>query len=250
MPVTFSRIRHQPRFRRLRVTSNDRITPRMARIVVEGDDLEGFESPGFDDHIRLFFPPAGATSVPQPDESGPSIVWPGEKPLTRDYTPRAFDAARRRLTLDFVLHAGGLASDWAEAARPGDELCIGGPKGSFIVSGEADWQLLVGDATALPAISRRLEELPAGSPAEAVIEVASADEVQNLRTGAAAKVSWLHNDRGETLSDWLSNLQLPSGEGFVFFAAEAAVVAEARHRFAALGLPPENMRASNYWKRA
>ena len=113
------RERRETRRRQLIVASVERLTPVMQRIRL-GGDLADFVSPAPDDHVKLFFP------------AGDGIV-------ARDYTPRAFDPARGELTLDFALHESGPASDWARAARPGDTLEIGGPRGSTIVADEFDW---------------------------------------------------------------------------------------------------------------
>ncbi|WP_421522056.1 siderophore-interacting protein [Ochrobactrum quorumnocens] len=39
-----------------------------------------------------------------------------------DYTPRKFDAVRRRLVIAFALHEKGPATRWASYAAPGDVL--------------------------------------------------------------------------------------------------------------------------------
>ncbi len=54
---------------------------------------------------------------------------------------------------------------------PGRVLEVGGPKGSAIISLEGiDTHFFVGDETAVPAIGRRLEELPSSASAGVVIE--------------------------------------------------------------------------------
>ena len=152
------RVRHEPRRRRLKVERVDKIAAHMIRVTL-GGDLEGFTSLGFDDHIKLFFPdgPAGAD---------------GEPPTaSRDYTPRRYDPAANTLDIEFVLHDAGPATRWAEQARAGSRSQIGGPRGSFIIPTNFDWHLLIGDDTALPAIARRLAELPAGTRAVVLAEV-------------------------------------------------------------------------------
>ena len=58
------------------------LTPEMVRIVVEGEELEGFGAGEFTDHyVKCRF---------------------GDK--MRSYTVRDWDSERRRLTLDFVVH--------------------------------------------------------------------------------------------------------------------------------------------------
>lgn len=247
MPLTTTRVRHETRFRRLTVLHAERITPRMARITFGSNDLEGFASPGFDDHVRLFLP-AVSQPLPTPQRGERGLIWPDPAPAARDYTPRRFDAGKRELAIDFVLHPGGVAADWAGAAVPGDEIGMGGPRGSFLVSGTAEWHLLMGDATALPAIGRRIEELPRGARVEAVIEVWDAAEQQAFETAADLSVTWLHASRGETLSSFVSDLRLPAGEGFVFCAAEAGTVSFARARLETLGHPGSHAKLSNYWR--
>ncbi len=91
--------------------------------------------------------------------------------LGRDFTPRRYDPAQDTLEIDFAIHDAGPATRWAVKAKPGDTLALGGPRGSFIIPTTYDWHLLVGDETALPAISRRLAELPARTRTVVVAEV-------------------------------------------------------------------------------
>ncbi len=118
------RVRNALHFRELTVLESKRVSG-FQRVVLGGDALAGFTSRGFDDHIKVFFPQDGAPFVP-PEVTDEGIVWAGDvRPPSRDYTP-LFDEARQQLTLDFYVHASGVASDWAVAAAPGDTLCIGG----------------------------------------------------------------------------------------------------------------------------
>lgn len=90
----------------------------------------------------------------------------------QDYTPRRFDA--QELGIEFALHGDGPAANWARQAQPGQTLTVAGSRGSFIVPTGFDWHLLVGDDSALPAIARRLEELPEGKPVTVVLALAPA----------------------------------------------------------------------------
>ncbi|GGC48703.1 siderophore-interacting protein [Chelatococcus reniformis] len=58
---------------------------------------------------------------------------------------------------------------------------------------QADWYLLVGE-TALPAIARTLEALPAHASATALIEVADTGEEQALHSKAKVDLRWLHRN--------------------------------------------------------
>ncbi|MFT4269263.1 MAG: siderophore-interacting protein [Xenophilus sp.] len=251
------RVRHTLRFRRLSVLRTERVTPHLIRITFGGADLEGFASPGFDDHVKLFFPdPAtGRLALPTAGPDGP--LWPeGAKPLMRDYTPHHHDAAAGTLQIDFALHDAGPATAWAERAEPGDLLGVGGPRGSFIVPMAFDWHLLAGDDTALPAIARRLGELPAGARALVLAEVdGPADEVP-LPTAADARIVWVHRSAAPAgtaeppLLAALRGTPLPSGDFHAWIGCESAVAKALRaHLVDECRANPKWIRASGYWRR-
>ena len=119
-PRTPQRVRHQPRRRELDVLRVEKIAAHMIRVTL-GGDLEGFTSLGFDDHVKLFFPTG-------------TIGADGEPELeSRDYTPRRYDPKAKTLDVEFVIHDAGPATRWAEQAKAGQTLRIGGPRGSFVI---------------------------------------------------------------------------------------------------------------------
>ncbi|RTD84392.1 siderophore-interacting protein [Variovorax atrisoli] len=249
------RVRHELRFRKLSVKTVQRVTPHLIRVTLTGDDLAGFQSPGFDDHVKLFFPdPAtGKLSLPTMGPEGP--VWPEGRPTMRDYTPRRHDAKAGTLEIDFALHEAGPATQWAEQARAGDILGVGGPRGSFIVPTEFDWHLLIGDDTALPAISRRLAELPAGARAVVLAEIDSeADEIA-FDTQAELILKWAHRRGTEpglshVLLDALKAIELPAGDFHAWVGCESAIAKALRaHLVGERGANPKWTRASGYWRR-
>src|ERR1700734_3620439 len=226
---TARRVRHETKMRLLQVREVGRPTPKMVRVVVGGEALAGFVSAAHDDHVKLFFPQPGHDKpvLPTPTPNGPVYPEGAVRPAARDYTPRRHDTAANTLTIDFVLHGEGPAATWAAQARPGQFLGVGGPRGSFVVPDDFDWYLLVGDEAALPAIGRRLEELPAGTRVVAVIEVADAAEEQRLDTHARAEIHWLHRQGAVAghhalLQKALAELELPAGEAYAWVAAEAS----------------------------
>ena len=253
IPVV-ERVRHDLKFRLAHVVSVKRVTPKMARITLTGDDFDSFVSLAYDDHCKVFFPlPGKSFAVPQPGENG--LDWPdGERPPARDYTPRFYDNAARTLVLDFVLHGDGPASEWAAAARPGDVIGVGGPRGSFVVRAQFDWYVLIGDETALPAISRRIEELPRQSKVFAVVEVADNGEIQKLDAPLDAEIHWLSRE-GERPGDAARllgaamALELPKGEGYVFVAGESAMSKAVRAHFIdQRAHHPDHIKAAGYWQ--
>ncbi len=88
------RVRHETRLRRVTVRAVQHLTPKMLRVTLGGDDLAGFVSLGFDDHVKVFFPPSGSGDLVLPTMGADGLVFPegAPKPALRDYTPRRYDA--------------------------------------------------------------------------------------------------------------------------------------------------------------
>ncbi|HEY0180735.1 MAG TPA: siderophore-interacting protein [Dokdonella sp.] len=247
-------LRHAVVFRYLDVRRVERLTPHMQRVVFGGDDLRGFLSAAPDDHVKLFLPNRdGELVLPTFGADGP-VFPPGREPSpSRDYTPRRFDAAAGELTIDFVLHEAGPASDWARQAAPGQTLGLGGPRGSFVVAGDFDRYVLIGDETALPAIGRWLEEMPAGVRVCARVEIPTPDDRQQLATQAELDLAWLPRDgvsaaAATRLERALEALPDLAGDTFYWIAAESHRARAMRQWLDARGVPKEWIRATGYWK--
>ncbi|WP_028081075.1 siderophore-interacting protein [Solimonas soli] len=249
------RVRHEARLRRLEVRKVERLRPHLQRVTVGGAALAGFASPGFDDHVKLFFPAAdGVLNLPALGPDGPRYA-DGPRPEARDYTPRHYDAATQTLQIDFALHDTGPATRWAEQARRGQPLGVGGPRGSVLVPTGFDWHLLIGDDTALPAIARRLAELPAGSRAVVIAEVDGPDDELSFETRADLALSWVHRCGSpagdpQRLAEALRRRPLPRGDYFAWVAAESGVARALRAQLLAEhGAQPPWLKAAAYWKR-
>ncbi|MEO5805946.1 siderophore-interacting protein [Devosia sp.] len=247
------RVRHETRMRLLDVVGVADITPLMRRITLSGD-LVGFVSAGHADHIKAFFPTPGTDPVvPVLGPNGAEFPEGTPRPQMRDYTPRYFDKAANTLDIDFVLHGDGPASSWAAQATIGQQLLIGGPRGSMIVPPAYDWYLLAGDETALPALGRRIEELPKGANVIAVIEVDNLAEEQRFKTKADLTLIYVHRNgqpAGTTalILNKLRELQFPAGEAHSYIAGESAMSRAVRQFLEAeRGFNPEYIRAAGYW---
>ncbi|MET3927962.1 siderophore-interacting protein [Devosia sp. 2618] len=246
------RVRQEARMRLLDVTSVTHITPLMRRIRATGD-LTGFASAGHADHIKAFFFPDGIEPKLAPIGERGAEFAPGERPEMRDYTPRYWNVAEGWIELDFVLHGDGPASSWAAQAAVGQKLVIGGPRGSLVIPAAFDWYLLAGDETALPALGRRIEELPAGSKIVAVIEVADAAEEQTFETSADVSLTYVYRDgqpAGSTslILDAIKAASFPDGVAYAYVAGESAMSKAVRaHLTDERGFNPEYVKAAGYW---
>ena len=230
IPV-LSRMRHETRRRQLMVLSTDHITPNMLRLRLGGSELEGFFSPSPDDHIKIFVS----------DGQGGSAM--------RDYTPRRFNPEEGWLEIDFALHDAGPATHWARQVRVGHLAEIGGPRGSTIIGGPITGWLLIGDETALPAIARRIEQLPQGTPVISLVTLSDPADQQKIETSADHRPYWIVREDPANATALLSALDDVSvDEGvFIWIAAEAGVARTARDRLLERGIRPEWMRAAGYW---
>ena len=205
----------------------ERLTPRMIRVVFGGEGLAGFGAGEFTDHyVKLRI---------------------GER--TRTYTVREWDG--ERLTIDFVVHGDeGVAGPWAAAAQPGDTLQLQGPGGAYAPDPEADWQLMVGDPSVVPAISASLARVPEGRLVQVLLQGDGPEDEQPLESPGDLRVQWLHGGVDESLADAVRSLEWPEGAVHVFVHGEASAVrALRRDLLAERGLPRESVSISGYWKR-
>jgi NADPH-dependent ferric siderophore reductase len=248
----------RPRVARVgEVVRTSRVTPHMIRVVLGGAGLAGFPAGEFTDHyVKLLFPPPGAPYAAPFDADQVRADLPPELwPVTRTYTVRAWDPVSGELTIDFVHHGDeGVAGPWAAAAAPGDRIQFFGPGGGYAPSPDADWHLLVGDESALPAIGAALPRLPAGVPALVFVEVEGPEEQQSdLVLAEGVTVVWVHRGSGvpgTALAAAVTAVELPAGTGHVFVHGEAGLVRELRLHLRTLrGLTPEFTSISGYWRR-
>ncbi len=224
------RVGHELKRRSLEVARVATISPHFRSVVFRGESLADFASASFDDHVKFILDGDAAN------------------PIMRDYTPRRFDRDARELTIEFALHGDGPVADWAAHANPGQRVTIGGPRGSMIVPTDFDWHLLAGDETALPAIARRLEELPAG--AKAVVFAQVDDRADRRAFAGAADVTTRWFDNADALLDAVRAFDLPAGDGYAWCAGEAATMATLRRVLVdEKGHDRHAIRAAAYWKR-
>lgn len=238
-----------------KVLRTERITPHMVRVTVGGEGLSGFGMGEFTDHyVKLLFPAEGVT-YPEPwdmdriREEFPREQWPAN----RTYTIRSWDPETREAAIDFVVHGDeGLAGPWAARVEPGADVRLLGPGGGYAPDAAADWHLLIGDESALPAIAASLEALPDGARAHAFLEIADAAEEQKIDAPGGVELTWLHRgDRpvGEALVAAVTSLTFPEGAVHAFVHGEAGWVKELRrHLRVEREIPRERLSISGYWR--
>ncbi|XTZ18549.1 siderophore-interacting protein [Micromonospora echinospora] len=238
------------------VVRTARPTPHVIRLVLGGDGLVGLPVGEYTDHyVKLLFPQPGAVYPTPFDLDTIRRDLPREQwPRLRAYTVRAWDPVVTELTIDIVHHGDeGVAGPWAAALRPGDPVHFVGPGGAYAPSPEADWHLLVGDESALPAIAASLERLPLDAPARVFVEIDGPAEEQPLPSPGAVELVWLHRgDRpvGEALVAAVRALEFPPGAVHAFVHGEATFVKELRRLLRVeRGVPRESLSISGYWRR-
>ena len=204
--------------------------------------------------------PAAAGQEPNRPSLGPDGVVFAEgraKPAMRDYTPRRYDPDANELDIDFVLGHAGPATAWATHAEPGHPIGIAGPRGSLVVPTAFDWHVLIGDETAIPAIGRRLEELPASAQTIVIIRTLAEDGRIELHGECRREIRWVAGEPGEVdtgegvLLSTVRELGLPGeGQGYVWAAGEYSEIrAVRRHLADVLGVDKSRIRAASYWRR-
>jgi NADPH-dependent ferric siderophore reductase len=235
------RVRHETKRRNLTVARVERFGSTMLRVVACGEELEGFISLGFDDHVKLFFP------IDAPE---------GTAPAMRDFTPRRYDVRAGELWIDFFLHDSGPAATWASQVSAGQTITVGGPRGSSVISPEGiDMHLLIGDETGLPAMGRRLDELPAQAHALAVIETDDGSTEYPFESRATTrfirvKRSPINRGPAHALIEALRPVSLPTQGCFAWAALESqSARAIRRYLLDERSFDKRWVKAAGYWQR-
>ncbi|WP_152364712.1 siderophore-interacting protein [Microlunatus speluncae] len=268
MPKTSRRLTvHPVSLREVEVVRIADLTPGLRRVTLSGAQLRAFTSangfaqpaftsPGFDDDIRLVFryPGQEAPVLPVQRERGVDLPR-SPRPLSKVYTVRRWDPAAGELDVDFVKHGVGVGTTWAYRTAVGDRIHLFGPSASRSFPADADWLLVAGDDTAIPAIARLLDELPEGVRAQVFVEVAEDSHRLELRALPGVEVTWLVRDGAEAgtttlLRDAVRSSDWWEGRPFAWLAGEQTAVRDLRrHLVEERGVPKEDIEFTGYWRR-
>lgn len=234
------------------------LTPHMIRVRLEILGSWRWPDHGIgDEKIDLAFPDIGSsiTDVDYFNRADYGTSSSPGGPSWRHYTVRHVHEGGAALDIDFVVHEGGFASEWAARAEPGHVL------GVFTVDESRSYyspkettrhQLLVADSTGLPGLGRIIEGLPPGTGAHAFIEVPTGDDRQHFETAADVTVTWLiGTGLGRSLSALPAAIEAwapPSELDYAWVACESAASRRIRrHLRTRLGLDRRSHIAVGYW---
>lgn len=197
------------RFFDVEVAAVRRLSASFVRLTLTGPDLDDFADNGLDQRFKLVLPDDHGSYDALPRDPDWYATWrrlPEDRrnPI-RTYTVRAVRPSVREVDVDLVLHGdGGPASRFAGRAAVGDRLVVLGPNRRYVdVHGGLEFRppanhlgptLLVGDATAVPAVLSVLDAFPAGAFGEVVLEVPDPADIA-VGAGVAVppgiRVTWL-----------------------------------------------------------
>ncbi|MGM7669705.1 siderophore-interacting protein [Microbacterium sp. A93] len=246
----------------LEVVATERIGERFQRLTLGGPGFADFRDNHFTDkYVKiLLVDPTLGLEPPYDVQALRKELPRHQRPVRRTYTAHSVDAEAQTLVIDFLLHGdAGVAGPWAARAAVGEKVAFSGPGGKYAPDVAADAHLLVGDESALPAISAALAELTEKAPAavgKAFIEVGGPEDEWELTAPEGMDVVWLHRGRDYTpahseLAATVQDLapdQWPAGRVHAFVHGEKAMVKRLRrHLTEDRGVDRRMLSLSSYW---
>ncbi|MBO4161200.1 siderophore-interacting protein [Micromonospora antibiotica] len=205
------------------------LTPRTVRITLTGESL---------------------TTAPPRVAADLEILLPGsDREVKRHYTIRHARPETGEIDLDVLLHEGhGPGAHWAATTRPGETVRFVGPRGKMELR-PADWYLLVGDESALPALCVITEALDPGPVSYLLAEIG--DEQDRVPVQATHLI-WVRRDGSppgspHPLAAYLDELDPPAGHGRAYLLGESRAVTALRARLPRLGIAAHDIFIKGYW---
>ena len=233
-----------------------RLTPHLVRLTLGGPGFAQYQDKdATDKYIKLLFADPALGLTPPYDLDALRERLPMEKmPVRRTYTVRSVDHQAQTLTVDFVVHGDdGLAGPWAANAQPGDTVVFSGPGGNYTPDPNADWHLIAGDESAVPAIAAALEAMPDDAQGTALIEVPGPEDELDLIAPEGIEVRWLHRGQMFTpestgLAQAVMELEWREGSVQVFAHGEREMIKDLRRYLSDVrGVDRRQMSLSAYW---
>ncbi|MCS3428385.1 siderophore-interacting protein [Leucobacter aridicollis] len=240
----------------LEVKERVQLSPHLVRVVAHGPGMAQVDAGAFTDaYSKMLFRQPGSDIEPPYDlDALREELAPEDMPATRTYTVRRVDHETGELWIDFVVHGSeGIAGPWADTARPGDPVVLRGIGGGYAPDPSADWHLLAGDESAIPAIASALEAMPADAVGVCFIEAAGEADVLELSAPAGITVSWLFRGDAEAgtsnvLVDAVRAAEWLPGRVQVFVHGERGAMKALRPYFTdERGIDRSQLSLSPYW---
>lgn len=224
------------------VTFSQELTPRTRRITFEGPIATDTDNPA--SYLSLYFSEPG---VDWPERSG------GAESVKRTYTPRYLRPECDSMTIDFVLHGEGRATQWARTARAGDVIWAGPITGGYDVPTDLEHLVLVGDDTAIPAIGTVLEAISGQIRTTVIIEIVDEDDERDPSDSVPCDPIWLHRgtdvtDVGDQMLNLVRSIAVPQSAHW-WLAGEREAIRSVRDLLVhSRSVPPERISVAAYWR--
>lgn len=221
------------------VRRTEKLSPHFVRVTLSGPELSRFTYPGAASHFKLVLAAdgSGAPTLPLPGEDGLVAFDPAAPLVLRTYTARAFRPESSELDIDIFLHGDGVhgdgpASSWARHVQVGQEVAVSSPRASgFHLPNTAEWVLLAGDSSSMPAMATIAESIP-DVDVRCLVELEDPADIEALpvvlRDVTQVRARPAGTPPGGRLVTAIVQQTLPSGPGFCWIAAEALAVREIR----------------------
>lgn len=171
----------------------------------------------------------------------------GDRLHQRGYTLVDPDPGADTTDIEFALH-GGVASRWAQTARPGDtiEATVLGSTFAVPEPGPAGY-VVVGDTASLPAINSLLSSI-GDAPAQVFLEAGHTED-KDLPVARATGVTWVdRKNSGEALVAAVRSAAFDAPGHFGWVACDQhttrSVVKVLREDF---GIPRKSIKSRAYW---
>lgn len=250
------------------VVRTEQVSAHMIRVVLGGNGFDTFKASDFtDSYVKVIFVryDVDVAALPQPLTLDSFGGLPEEqRPVVRTLTVRRADPLAREIAIDVSVHGDhGVVGPWAANAQPGDAVYLMGPAGAYAPDPDADWHLLAGDESALPAIAAALAALPAEAVGKVFLEVAGPEDEIALEAPAGVELNWLHRggradlvgqeragDNAPLIEAVTTTLWLP-GQVQVFIHGEAQAVMHNLRPYVRKerGVDAKWASISGYWRR-
>lgn len=171
----------------------------------------------------------------------------GEKLHQRGYTLVDPNPESDTVDVEFALH-DGVASRWAQNARPGDTIDVTVLGSNFTLpQPRPAGYVIVGDTASLPAINSLLEAI-GDTPARVFLEAGHEDDKQ-LPVARRADVVWVdRKNAGESLLEAVTSSAFDAADHFGWVACDNRITRAVSKVFREnYRIPRKSIKAQAYW---